>query len=121
MADNERLVDRLRTALPAKGLAEQPMFGGIGFMLNGHMLVGTSKRGLLVRVGKDRHALALSRPGASAMEMSGRVIEGYVFVDPTSLGDAALRIWLDLALAHARELPPKPPKAKSKPNKRSRK
>ena len=30
------------------------MFGGIGFMLNGNMVAAASKRGLLVRVGKDR-------------------------------------------------------------------
>jgi len=97
------------------------MFGGIGFMLNGNMIVGTSKRGLLVRVGKDRHDTALARPGASAMEMRGRKIEGYVFVAPDSLGDAALRGWLDLALAHARELPLKPSKAKPKRKKEGRK
>jgi hypothetical protein len=115
------LAERLRAALPAKGLSEQRMFGGIGFMLNGNMLVGTSKRGLLVRVGRERHAVALARPGASAMEMRGRPIEGYVFVDPGKLGAAALQGWLDLALAHARELPPKSPKTKPKPKKRGRK
>lgn len=120
VAGHESLVDRLRKALPANGLVERRMFGGIGFMLNGNMLVGTSKRGLLVRVGKDRHALALSRPGAGVMEMRGRVIEGYVFVDPSHLGDADLRGWLDLALSHARELPSKPPKAGPKRKKENR-
>jgi TfoX/Sxy family transcriptional regulator of competence genes len=28
------------------------MFGGVAFMLNGNMLAGMSKRGLLLRVGK---------------------------------------------------------------------
>ena len=91
------------------------MFGGIGFMLNGNMLVGTSKRGLLVRVGKDRHDAAIARPGATPMEMRGRIVAGYLFVDPASLDDTSLQSWLDLALAHARELPPK---AKAKPKKK---
>ena len=57
------------------------MFGGTCFMLSGNMLVGTSKRGLLVRVGKDAHAAAVARPHATPMEMGGRAMEGYVFVD----------------------------------------
>lgn len=112
-AAGDPLADRLRAVLPAKGLSEQRMFGGIGFMLNGNILVGTSKRGLLVRVGKDRHDAALARPGAAPMEMRGRTIAGYLFVDPASLDDKSLKGWLDLALAHARELPPKA-NAKSK-------
>ena len=33
---------------------EVRMFGGLCFMLNGNMVAGASKRGLLVRVGKHR-------------------------------------------------------------------
>ena len=38
-------------------------FGGVGFMLNGNRLAGTSKRGLLLRVGKERRAEAVAEPG----------------------------------------------------------
>ena len=61
-AETGALADRLRAALPAEGRSEQKMFGGIGFMLNGNMVAGTSKRGLLLRVGKERYEDALSRP-----------------------------------------------------------
>lgn len=103
----EALADRIRAALPAEGVTEQRMFGGICFMLNGNMVAGTSKRGLLARVGKDGHAQALTRPGAGAMEMGGRTMAGYVFVDPQVLDDAVLRDWLQLARAHVQTLPPK--------------
>ena len=43
------------------------MFGC--FMVDGNMVAGTSKRGLLVRVGKEGHAAALQRPHARTMEM----------------------------------------------------
>jgi TfoX/Sxy family transcriptional regulator of competence genes len=114
-AGADALVDRLRAALPEKGLSEQKMFGGTGFMLNGNMVAGTFRQGLLVRVGKDRHGDALKRPGASAMEMRGKAIEGYIQVEAGSLGDAALKDWVKLALAYVRTLPPKPAKPKSKP------
>ncbi|TIS06365.1 MAG: TfoX/Sxy family protein, partial [Mesorhizobium sp.] len=58
------MVERLRAALGRRAFTEQKMFGGTCFMINGNMLVGTSKRGLLVRVGKDGHAAAAARPHA---------------------------------------------------------
>lgn len=106
-ADGDALAEKLRAALPAKGLSEQKMFGGIGFMLNGNMIAAASKRGLLLRVGKDRHSEALARSGARPMEMRGRTVEGYVRVDPKSLSEAALVSWLALARAYVETLPSK--------------
>ena len=82
------------------------MFGGIGFMLNGNLLVGASKRGLLLRVGKDRQSQALAKPGTRQMEMRGRAMDGYVYVDPPVAPDA-VRGWVDMARAFVRTLPPK--------------
>src|SRR5580704_11660225 len=80
-------------------LREVRMFGGLSFMLNGNMVAGTSKRGLLVRVGKDQQSYAVARPGAKLMEMTGRPMEGYIFVDPPPRDDRALRDWLALGVA----------------------
>jgi TfoX/Sxy family transcriptional regulator of competence genes len=89
------------------------MFGGTGFMLNGNMVAGTFRDGLLVRVGKERHAEALAKPGAGPMLMRGRPIEGYVLVDGKEIGAPAVRDWVQLALAYVKTLPPKPPKPKT--------
>ncbi|KUM27084.1 hypothetical protein AU467_17905 [Mesorhizobium loti] len=107
-ATPDPMVERLRAALGARAFTEQKMFGGTCFMINGNMLIGTSKRGLLVRVGKDAHAAAAARPHASPMEMGGRSMEGYVHVAPEGTAtDADLRGWLDRALAFVATLPPK--------------
>jgi hypothetical protein len=90
------------------------MFGGLCFTLNGNMIAGASTRGLLVRVGKDRHDAALARPGAKPMEMRGQPVAGYVYVDPPPRDPQALRDWLDLAVAFVSTLPPKLPKSKSR-------
>jgi TfoX/Sxy family transcriptional regulator of competence genes len=114
MAVDEDLAERIRAVLGGTGaLREVRMFGGLCFMLNGNMLVGTSKRGLLVRVGKDQHSDALARPGAKPMEMAGRSMKGYIFVDPVPRDEQALRDWLELAVAFVKTLPPKLPKSKS--------
>ena len=97
----------VRTALADAATREVKMFGGIGFMLNGNMLVTASRRGLLARVGKDAQAAALARPGARVMEMRGRAMQGYVFVDPSALTKASIASWLRLARAFVETLPPK--------------
>lgn len=89
------------------------MFGGTGFMLNGNMVAGTFRGGMLVRIGKERHGEALSRPGAGPMLMRGRPVVGYVLVDGEALSDPAIRDWAQQALSHVRTLPPKPVKPKT--------
>ena len=95
------------------------MFGGIGFMLNGNLLVGASKRGLLLRVGTSRQSQVLAKPGTRQMEMRGRPMDGYVSVDPPIATDA-VREWVEMATAFVRTLPPKT-KAKRPPTKQKRK
>jgi hypothetical protein len=106
------MLARLRAALADQPVTEQKMFGGTCFLVSDNMLVGTSKRGLLVRVGKEAHAAALHRPHARAMEMRGREMEGYIVVDPAvTASDKDLNGWLSLALAFVGTLPPKPAKS----------
>jgi TfoX/Sxy family transcriptional regulator of competence genes len=77
MPVDEDLAERMRVALAGTGaVREVRMFGGLCFMLNGNMVAGTSKRGLLVRVGEEQQSDALSRPGAKPMEMTARPMEG---------------------------------------------
>jgi TfoX/Sxy family transcriptional regulator of competence genes len=111
-AEADDLVDRLRAAIPARGRTEKRMFGGVGFMLDGNMIAGTFRNALLVRVGKERNAEALRRPGARPMEMRGRPLDGYVMVDRTSLDDKAIAEWIVLARTYVQTLPSKPAKPK---------
>lgn len=97
----------MRAALRGKRVKEKRMFGGVCFMLRDHMLCAASPRGYLFRVGKERHAAALARPGARPMEMNGRRYEGYVRVDPDQCDRIALRSWVALAEKHVAALPPK--------------
>jgi hypothetical protein len=101
-------------------LSEMRMMGGLCFTLSGNMLVGPMRDGgLLVRVGKDNYAEALTRPGAAPMMFNGRPMTGFVEIDPDTLeDDEALADWLDYAELFVRTLPPKvkaPPKAKAPP------
>jgi TfoX/Sxy family transcriptional regulator of competence genes len=103
------LVAAIRSALAGvEPVHEVKMFGGIGFMLNGNLVAAASKRGLLLRVGKERQGDVLTQSGAHVMEMRGRVMEGYVFIDPPALTDAAVQAGVRIARAFVETLPPKP-------------
>ena len=71
MALNEDLAERIRAILAGTGsLREVRMLGGLCFMLNGNMVAGTSKRGLLVRVGKGQHEPAFSAATQQALQIA---------------------------------------------------
>jgi TfoX/Sxy family transcriptional regulator of competence genes len=118
---DEELVLAIRRSLGSRvKYSEVRMFGGTGFLLDGKIFVGTSKQGLLVRVGKEKHAEALKHPGTKPMVMGGRVSEGFIFVNPKGLDAAALKKWLQPALAFVRTLPAKPTKMKAKAKARAK-
>jgi TfoX/Sxy family transcriptional regulator of competence genes len=109
MPYNERLAKRVRDILaqecPAK---ERRMFGGLAFMVDGHMCCGIVADDLVVRVGAEAHAEALSRLHARAMDFTGRPIKGFVYVGPSGYRTkAALKTWIKRGLQFVRSLPPK--------------
>lgn len=110
MAHDPDLANRIRTALSGKkGVTEKAMFGGIGFLLDGNLLVTASGRGgMLVRVGPAGHAAAIASPHTVAMAMGGRAMLGYVNVDAEGVASQkAVASWIERAWAHVRTLPPK--------------
>ena len=107
-AQSDALGARLRPLLASRPLAEKKMFGGIGFMLNGNMAIGTTAKGdLLVRIDPARQAEALARSGAYQMHMGTRPMTGFIAVGADHLEDAALADWLAYSLSYAETLPPK--------------
>lgn len=117
----EGLTERVRTAFAGTKVAEQKMFGGTAFMVQGKMAVSASKRGLLVRVGAESMDAALKRKGTRPMIMGKRVMAGYVFVDDEGTKSAKdLANWIKTALDHvamlpAKKSPPKKPTKRGKP------
>lgn len=109
MAYDEALAARIGTILAAHdGLTERKMFGGIAFMLNGHMCCGVTTSDLMVRVGPDAYDDSLAQPHARPMDFTGRPMKGMVYVAAAGYkDDASLRAWLDRAVAFASSLPPK--------------
>ena len=73
MAFSEELAERIRQGLARKkGIEEKRMFGGIGFLLNGNMLVGVWKESLIVRLGPEQSDEALKEAHVSEFKITGR-------------------------------------------------
>jgi TfoX/Sxy family transcriptional regulator of competence genes len=114
MAFDPGLAQTLRDALADLPITEKKMFGGLAFLLHGHMVCGVHKGGAMVRVGKDHYAAALTLNGVTPMMFTGKPMVAMVDVEDASVADDAIRgQLLGMALATVRALPPKvakPPK-----------
>lgn len=109
MAYDERLAGRIRKILEGRSrVTEQKMFGGIAFMVRGHMCCGVVRDRLVVRVGSDQYDEALSRTHAEPMDFTGRPLRGLVYVRPEGLrGSKQLSAWVAKGLEFVRALPAK--------------
>jgi TfoX/Sxy family transcriptional regulator of competence genes len=114
---DEGLADRIRELLAAEaGVTEQAMFGGLSFLVGGHMAVAASGQGgLLVRVDPADAERLLAAATASPMEMGGRPMRGWLRVDATSVRTKRqLTTWVARGVTFARTLPPKAPRTRKR-------
>jgi hypothetical protein len=109
MAYDEVLADRLRSVLaPETGVSEKKMFGGLAFLVHGHMAVSVSGQGgLMLRVEPAQTGSVVQADGVARVEMRGRAMDGWVRVDPSVVAsDDELARWAQVGIAYARSLPP---------------
>ena len=109
MAFDETLAARIRDALARKrGVEEKKMFGGVGFLLDGNMLVGVWKDSLIVRLGPDEGDEALLEPHVRAFDITGKPMKGWLLVEPEGVEeDDQLKDWIERATRFVRTLPAK--------------
>jgi len=110
MAYDGELANRIREVVEGeRGLSENPMFGGLAFLINGKMAVSASNRGgLLLRVDPALTESLVRQPHIGRFEMRGREMDGWLRVDAEVLKrDDELRRWVGLGVTYARSLPPK--------------
>ncbi len=115
MAYDVELADRLRDLVEVvtegRAVTEKKMFGGLAFLVGGHMAVAVSAQGgLLLRCPPEQtDALAATDPErVGPFEMRGRPMEGWLRVDPEAVATTAdLRRWAQVGVDHVRALPAK--------------
>jgi TfoX-like protein len=110
MAYDEALAARIRELVAGEPVEEKKMFGGLAFLLGGHLAVAASGQGgLMVRVKPTETDALLTEPGVGPMEMGARgPVAGWLRVSADAVPDEeSLGRWVEGGLAHARSLPPK--------------
>jgi TfoX/Sxy family transcriptional regulator of competence genes len=110
MPYDQNLAKRIRTVLEQyPGFVEKKMFGGIGFILRGNMACGVQGNDLIVRVGVENNASALSQPFVRPfMAMPGKPMAGWILVTPEGIATIQdLQHWVKLGIEYASTLPEK--------------
>lgn len=110
MAYDEDLANRIRELIADEpGVVEQKMFGGLAFLIGGHMSVSASGRGgLLLRVPPEQTEALLAKPHAEPFEMRGKAMDGWLRVEAEGITTKRqLERWVSRGVAYARSLPPK--------------
>lgn len=113
MPFSESLASRIRDALVRKrNIEEKKMFGGVGFLLHGNMLVGVWKNSLIVRLGPDSYDEALTDPHVREFDITGKPMKGWVIVEPDGIkNDDQLAGWIQKATDFVKTLARKPGKS----------
>jgi TfoX/Sxy family transcriptional regulator of competence genes len=110
MAYDETLAERVRQRLARrKNVAEKKMFGGVGFLLNGNMLVGVWKDSLIVRLGPEQSDEALEEAHVSEFQITGwGTMKGWLVVSLEGVqSDDHLKCWIQRAVKFVGKLPAK--------------
>src|SRR5262245_48813469 len=109
MPFDESLAARIRDTLArTKGIVEKKMFGGVGFLLNGNMLVGVWKDSIIVRIGPDAYEDALLEPHVREFDVTGKPMKGWIMVDSDGVEeDKDITTWIKRASSFVKTLPGK--------------
>lgn len=112
MPYDEDVADGIRDLLAGQtGVAERKMFGGLAFLVGGHLAVAASSQGgLLVRVDPASSDELAATTGAEPMEMRGRPVQGWLRVDAEAVRTrGALAEWVGRGVTSVRSMSPKEP------------
>jgi len=110
VAYDEVLADRIRELfLGDRDVTEQKMFGGLAFLIGGHMAVAASREGgLLLHVDPAIYDKLMDTTTARPMVMRGREMHGWLRIDADAVKTKRqLTKWTDLGATYARSLPAK--------------
>jgi hypothetical protein len=100
----ENVIDVI--ALPWAGIEKKKMFGGLCYLIGGHIVFGIHRDELIVRLGCEKKASdALCHPHIRPFDVTGKPMRGWVMVSPAGWEDEAeLDLWLHEGRSFAESL-----------------
>jgi hypothetical protein len=109
MAFSASLAARVRHVLgSSRAVEEKRMFGGLGFLWRGNLLVAVRGTALIVRLGPEVAEQKASSSFVRPFDVTGRPMKGWLVVDAEGLDtDVQLAEWIELARSFVATLPAK--------------
>ncbi len=109
MAYSEDLAQLIRPNFSGRtDVVEKKMFGGLAFMLGGHLCCGVAGDELMVRVGSEAYDSLLRKNHVRGMDFTGRPVRGMIYVAlPRITTEKQLNGWISHGLRFVSTLPPK--------------
>jgi TfoX/Sxy family transcriptional regulator of competence genes len=100
MAYNEKLADKIRTALShLSKVEEKKMFRGITFMVDGKMCISVSNDEIMCRIDPELHDAVVKKKGCRPVIMRGREYRGFVYVNEEGIKTKRdFDYWIGLSL-----------------------
>ena len=113
MAYDEGLAERIREHVPKA--TEKKMFGGLGWMERGNLVVGLMAEGsmsdvdaVIVRCPPEETKRVLEEHGVRPFTMRGKAMQGWVLVEAEAVAeDPELKAWIERSRKYVRTLPAK--------------
>jgi hypothetical protein len=109
VAYDEELADRVRGLLVLEpDVIEKRMFGGIAFLIGGHIAAAVSSSGgLLMRCEHEDTDELLAMADVEPFVMRGKAMRGWLPVGEAAVAeDDELKRWVESGAGYARSLPP---------------
>jgi TfoX/Sxy family transcriptional regulator of competence genes len=108
MSADPVLAGRIRRRLVKHAAVEKRMFGGVAFLVKGHMCLGVHRGELIVRLSPESAEKLLTERGARPFDLGGRPIKGWLLVSGENLrSSSALTKWTKRGISFALTLPAK--------------
>ncbi|MBB6430107.1 TfoX/Sxy family protein [Algisphaera agarilytica] len=115
MPSDPAVSKRVRSAIADRGFEERFFFGGDAWFFQGNFAIGIYHDQLTCRIGVDAANTAIDDGLARPMDITGKPMKGWVFVDPPDFDTKAKLVdWIDQTADFVSTLPAKAPKAKTK-------
>ena len=109
MPYDEAIASRVRSIMiDEAGYSERKMFGGLCFMIGGHMCCGVMKDEMMLRLGDELASTSLDENHTRPMDFTGKTMKSMIYLEPAGFADDRdLQEWVGRAVDFARTLPPK--------------
>ncbi|MCX7025153.1 MAG: TfoX/Sxy family protein [Spirochaetes bacterium] len=97
MAYDEMLDMKISAIVEKWNMVRKKMFGGTCHLLDGKMVCGVYKDSLILRIGTEAAATALSSGKARVFDITGKVMKGWITIAGGELGISEIEAWIGTA------------------------